>query len=179
MLGQRTALLLSYVPCFPVLWVAQAPVFLISESPEYLSDKFVTIFLHRSFPLSPSRSSPDNHAHKENTCVMKAQTRTSHGMAWTRILFLSVGMDAMMKVSCFASRGSGYWAEVGRLIKPSFHNWISLFLYCFALVKLGGTPWEFVWLEFVSAVLVRTFFHCWPCCLRLGSYAALPTTLWV
>lgn len=62
----------------------------------------------RVSPLSPSRSFPDNCAHKVDTCVMKAQTRTSHGMAWTHILFLSVGMDVMMKVSCFASRGSGY-----------------------------------------------------------------------
>lgn len=125
----------------------------------------LSIYLINLSPFSSTRVShclqvghPQTTAHIKRTPMKWRLRPGSRGMAWTRILFLSVGMDVMMKVSCFASRGSGYWAEVGRLIKPSFHNWISLFLYCSALMKLSGTPWKFVWPEFVSAVLVRTFF---------------------
>lgn len=101
-------------------------------------------------------------SHNKDTFGMKAQTRTSHEMAWTHILFLSVGIDVMVKVSYFASRGSGYWAEVGRIISFITEHLCSL-VFCSHEARWDSLEVCLAWICVCSTC--EDFFHWCPCCL--------------
>lgn len=83
-------------------------------------------------------------------------------MAWTHILFLSVGIDVMVKVSYFASRGSGYWAEVGRLISFITEHLCSL-VFCSHEARWDSLEVCLAWICVCSTC--EDFFHWCPCCL--------------